>query len=613
MGSEAGSAEIVEPGDHLQAFRSMLRKRNDRGKGSLLLTNQTWQPLPGTGRAEIYPYLRKPDLLSSNSCLIRTPEQIILIDAGALAHQTADLGRVIRDGQREGCRPLIIYLTHCHIDHSLHVGRYRQFSTEAPVWVAVQESGGDYLITGDRAKTIAELYGATFPSQQPDIRLLTAQDLRRKAPRQINLAPGVQMRLRMDSLPWIDGKPIIRQTISMGGGDDLEIYPAPGHSPDSICIRIGEVLFIGDLLTAANPMVAGISGWNKDHLVTTLEQVTWLLDTLPIHFCCPGHGGMMDAKKARSLLQRLKEKTRRLGEVDRMNEDRLFGITDFALELIDEAEEVFSSIAGRLLYVAHHLELLEEEEAACRCRAATPMEQIDASLLEFRRLCHVLESGKIRRVEFAFGVLSIVEKIRSLFDSRPLQAILPRPLVHRAMALLMDFIGIARGCRNLEEFIPTDLNALIEATGETWQIDPHLDASIVDQADDYEEFLAALVRRIGQMPSAARPVLHFLPQAGLPLTVIAAARFSDTLLNFLDWLAQSAVPAIRIATSFACTGSLVTITPEKRSDLIFTPYQEKKIKSFGRRFRLCGLNLKQDQNSFRLTPAENDDEKAAEA
>ena len=32
------------------------------------------------------------------------------------------------------------------------------------------------------------------------------------------------------------GRPLIRQTISTGGSDELEIYPAPGHSPDSVLI-----------------------------------------------------------------------------------------------------------------------------------------------------------------------------------------------------------------------------------------------------------------------------------------------------------------------------------------------------------------------------------------
>ncbi len=57
-----------------------------------------------------------------------------------------------------------------------------------------------------------------------------------------------------------------------------------------------------------------------------------------------------------------------------MNEHRLFQATEFALELIDEAEEIFTSIAGRLLFVAYHLEELGEEEAARRCRAAMDMD-----------------------------------------------------------------------------------------------------------------------------------------------------------------------------------------------------------------------------------------------
>ena len=138
-----------------------------------MLINQVWQPLGGTRQAFIYPYLRKPDLLSSNSCLICTPEQIVLIDAGALVSQTHDLARVIRDCEREKNRPVVIYLTHCHIDHTLQLASHRQIWTTASVWIAAQEEGADYLLEGDRFKTIAELYGVPFPSLHPDILLFT--------------------------------------------------------------------------------------------------------------------------------------------------------------------------------------------------------------------------------------------------------------------------------------------------------------------------------------------------------------------------------------------------------------------------------------------------------
>jgi glyoxylase-like metal-dependent hydrolase (beta-lactamase superfamily II) len=479
--------------------------------------------------------------------------------------------------------------------------------TTAPVWIAIQEQGADYLSEGDSAKTIAELYGVAFPSLRPDIRLLTETDKRRKAPRSISLMQGVGMTIMTEAIHANLERPMFQQTISIGGGDVLEIYSAPGHSPDSICIRAGEVLFIGDLLAAANPMVAGISGWHREHLIETQKHVQWLLDHKPVSICYPGHGGLIPSGKVRDILQRLERKTLSLGDVSRMNEERLFQITDYALELLDEAEEVFSSIAGRLLYVAYQLECLEEEEAACRCRSAMPMEKIDACLLEFRKLCRGLDSGKIRRVEFAHGALAIVEQVKSLFDPRPLAAILPQPLIHRGTSLLLDFIGIANGRRNLEEFIPTDVNAVIDDVLRAGQNSPHLTDSVLDYVEDDAQFLAALVLRIGHEPAAERPVVHFLPHRPLPYVSLAAGRFSNTLLTFLDWLAQAHPTSIRIETGMDRSGLFVTVSPAGRCGEAPTPHRKKKIDSFARRFHLCGLLLQTEKDGFRLRVAEGRD------
>ncbi|MRR17507.1 MAG: MBL fold metallo-hydrolase [Deltaproteobacteria bacterium] len=570
-----------------------------------MLTNQTWQPLPGTRQAEIYPYLRRPDVLSSNSCLIRTPDQIILIDAGALASQTAELGRILTECQSLRSRPVMIYLTHCHIDHSLQVAAQRQMVTTAPVWIAVQEEGAVCLIDGDRDKTIAELYGTTFPSMQPDIRLLTAQDRKRHASRRIAVAPGVVLTLHMEDVPTDRGKPWVRQVISMGGGDHLEVYPLPGHSPDSVCIRIGEVLFIGDLLTAANPMVAGISGWHRDDLSDSLSRVRWLLDHMPIRSCFPGHGAMIPADKVRGILENLNRKTQCLDDVTQMNEERLFQITDYALELIDEAEEAFSAIAGRLLYAAHQLEQLEEADAARRCRAAMNMDEIDACLSEFRAICGRFADEKMLRVEFAHGALRVIEKMKSLFDPRPLSAVLPQSLINQGTSLLLDFIGIANGRRNLEEFIPTDVNALIGDVLQAWQVNPHQDTAVIDQADDDEKYLAALVLRVGCGPSVSRPAVNFTAWQNLPFVRIAAGRFFNTLMNFLDWLRLAAPSSIDMTTAGDFSNPVICVLPKGWKGGAPTPHEEKKINSFGRRFRLCGLILTAQEDGFRLTPAEN--------
>lgn len=571
-----------------------------------MLINQVWQPLGGTRQAFIYPYLRKPDLLSSNSCLICTPEQIVLIDAGALVSQTHDLARVIRDCEREKHRPVVIYLTHCHIDHTLQLASHRQIWTTASVWIAAQEEGADYLLEGDRFKTIAELYGVPFPSLQPDIRLFTGQDRKKKMTRRIALAPGVLLTLRIESIDAGPGQTIVRQTASLGGGDHLEIYPARGHSPDSLCIRAGEVLFIGDLLAAANPMVAGISGWHRDDYLATLGQVRWLLEHLPIRFCYPGHGGVIPADKALEIFVRLEQKTAALGDVRPMNEDRLFQITDYALELIDEAEEVFSAIAGRLLYTAYQLERLEETEAANRCRLAMDMDCIDACLLDFRELCRCLDAGKIRRVEFAHAALAVVEKLRSLFDPRPLGAIVPRSLVNRGTAMLLDFIGVAGGRRNLEEFIPADVNALIHEVVEAWHGGAERDASVIDDADDDGKYLAALILRIGHRPEAGRSDLVFTPAEDLPFIRLAAGRFTDTFLDFLCWLGRRRPSGLVVATAAVGESCRIDIFPAGRDNPPLSAHEEARLRSFNRRFCLCGMQLRVQPGGFGLAPADEE-------
>lgn len=503
---------------------------------------------------------------------------------------------------QERSRPVIIYLTHCHYDHSLHVGAYRQTLKTTSAWIAAKDEGADYLIEGDRKVTAAELYGMPYPCVQPDIRLMTGQDRKRRAPRYICLSPEVMLTLRTEEVPTDLGKSAMRQVVSMGGGDFFEIYPTPGHSPDSICIRAGEILFIGDLLAAARPMIAGMSGWNRDDLIDTLEKVQWIISTMGVRFCYPGHGGLIPADKVSDILRQMHHSAHRLSAVSEMNEDRLFQITDFAQELIDEAEEVFSATAGRILYVAYQLERLEEDDAAHRCRESMHMDQIDACLMEFRDLCHSFDAGKMFRVEFAFDALRLVTKLKTLFDTRPLSAILPQPLLNRGTRLLLDFIGIAHGHRNPEEFIPTDFNALIEGIAQAWQSNPHLDESIVDLVDDYEKYLASLVLRIGHEPVSAQTKLYvFSPAENLPLATVAAARLFDMVMDLLQWIKRSSPASITIATDIDRGCPLIRITPGNWDVSSLTPRDEKKIRSFTRRFLMCGLNLKTEHNDFRLT------------
>jgi hypothetical protein len=120
----------------------------------------------------------------------------------------------------------------------------------------------------------------------------------------------------------------------------------------------------------------------------------------------------------------------------------------------------------------------------------------------------------------------------------------PRSLVNRGTALLLDFIGVAGGRRNLEEFYSADVNALIHEVVEAWHGGPERDASVIDDADDYEKYLAALILRIGHRPEANRPDLVFTPAEDLPFIRLAAGRLPMRSWIFSAGSADACCPVL---------------------------------------------------------------------
>ena len=553
-----------------------------------------WQDVPGMPQAFVYPYIRRPDVLSCNSYLIHFPDVLVMIDSGALPQQTHDMQKIMADRMQGKVLPLAIFLTHCHFDHSHEVWAFLNQAV-GPAWLASHEEGAKALAEADDRKTAAELYGVKLKSVQAQIPLLTEADLLGRSLRRISLADGFQMQIRTESVE--DGC-MVRQLLEWGGGQ-IEVVACPGHSPDSICYRIGEILFIGDLLLAHRPLVAGICGWDNRRLKQSIDEMIRLLEAGGISWCCPGHGNPLTAEKTLGLLRRQRDKASHYDHVEAMNAQRLFQAVDMALELIDEAEEVFSAIAGRLLYVADRLDMLEEEAAARRCREALDMDAIDALLHSFRELCRSLSAGKVLQVSFAVEATGLVEKLRQSFVPESLNAILPSALINRGNRLLMDFMGIAQGTRNLEEFVPVEMGDLLADVEQAWCASPHLDPSILECADHEDLFVAELVRRIGHPPVAQRIPVRFETAPSPQMLQVAVARFCDTLIQFLEWLALAGAESagVRPAGDMA----VEVLTPGWQPDS--SPRTRAKMKSFARRFSLAGFELVLE-GAFRLKQKE---------
>ena len=557
------------------------------------MENRKWQPVPGMPDAFVFPRIRRPDVLSSNSYAVEFPDVRLLIDPGALPRQTEELREILSGREGGLVLPLMVCLTHCHLDHSREISAWLGDAFR-PAWLAAQESGASALAAGDARLTAADLYGLEIPRVPTRMPLLAAEDLIALRPRCIPLAAGVEARLVSETRA---GR--VRQFISWGNRARIEVVPCAGHSSDSVCFRIGGLLFVGDLLSAGRPLVAGLHGWDFQQLKRSLDEIIRLLEEGGIAWCCPGHGDPLPAEKTLDLLRRQRDHAAGAGDVAKMDPDRLLRAVDMALELADEAEEVFSAIEGRLLYVADRLEMLEEPEMARRCREAMDMESADARIEQFRGLCRALSAGDLLPVAFAVEATGLVEKLRKSFAPESLAAFLPVSLVNRAQRLLLDFMGVAQGSGNLEEFVPADIGLLLAEAENAWKASPHLDESIADSVGDPDRFAAELARRIGHPPPARRIPVRFNSGPGASPEMVAAVRFVDTLVQFLEGLALAGAVSIDVTQEFrVATPSVeIRVAGAMPGD---SPRMRGKLHSFARRFARAGFRLEAGSDSFAL-------------
>jgi hydroxyacylglutathione hydrolase len=72
------------------------------------------------------------------------------------------------------------------------------------------------------------------------------------------------------------------------GASDLSIIPTPGHSPGSICMRLGSILFSGDTLIKDSPTVTRLPGGSAIQLAQSLARLRSACDRGTL--VCPGHG-----------------------------------------------------------------------------------------------------------------------------------------------------------------------------------------------------------------------------------------------------------------------------------------------------------------------------------
>jgi glyoxylase-like metal-dependent hydrolase (beta-lactamase superfamily II) len=534
--------------------------------GSNISSPLAWQPVPGADGARVYPLIRKIDTISSNSYLIATPDVLLLIDPGGIAEQADQLALVIGECRREQDRPVFVLLTHAHIDHFAGVLTSPAFASSETAVFAVQELGGEAMERGDTKVTTAEIQGKTYPPMKPDLYLFpraggtdTGTPVSRAFPNgaMVTITYG-----RAGGLP--------NARLEFGDGPALDIWHTPGHSPDSICIRIGGLLFIGDILFAANPGVAGMCGWDQEALIQSLGSMLAVIEGGGITTVCPGHGRMVTAPDAARMLSAVRVDAQALSNIAELNRERAEQAAAFAEDCMEQVNELFTIMSGRLYYISYVMEELGESGIADRMGDLIPADTIDELLEAFSAFAEEHHRCSRDSIYLALKAGQVIAKLDRAFKKEELMRIIDPTLVERAGRLLSDYIIMFRGFNPPRELSECDLVPVIGAIVTGLSVPSCSDEDLLSSADDDAAFTQILLSRIGTRPLLEDVAFSFdTGDRSLPVSV-DRDHFTDLVTYILEDLVGTGSDRIAItirredrSARVAITGNVTTAGTEK--------------------------------------------------
>jgi glyoxylase-like metal-dependent hydrolase (beta-lactamase superfamily II) len=510
-----------------------------------------WQKVAGTPSVEIFPIIPKANCVSSNCYIFSAPDALVVVDPGASAEQTRQISRALNEALSASQRPILLFLTHCHQDHSQEAGLELPPGTEVKRFA--HRAGVEALQHRDRNLTTAYLYPwnpeiCTAPFE--GVLFVSSPASERPA---IALADGRRLELYTEPVAMPDGATLQRQWLSLGAGNRLEIYHTPGHSACSISLRVGSLLMLGDLPFAANPGVCGLDGWNHADLRQTLRNVDWLLEMPDITVCCPGHGYCVSAPSMREKLRLMEVEASNLTDVPLMDAERISALKIYVDELLEETAALLTIFSGRLYTVSYYLSLLEEEDsAASRLLASLDIDQIDRILSDFRRVAEAFNTSAMPEWTVVLKGVQVARSLQKVLSAEHVRQLLDLSLVDRAQRRLEDFSSLVRGLQFLQTEQPGAVNEiitdLVKRTKETAMMES---ADLMESVDDDESFLRALTRRLAAYSPLRDIELEIAPAAQDTKANIGAERLDDILIDVMEGMAGMGVKHISIATHVA--------------------------------------------------------------
>jgi glyoxylase-like metal-dependent hydrolase (beta-lactamase superfamily II) len=554
------------------------------------LAVNVWQRVPGSGTLEIFPIFAKPSIVSSNCFIVSAPAAILVIDPGASDEQTRRINDVVTAALAVSKRPVLVFLTHCHQDHSQEMDRLA-LPAGTEVRRLAHDAAARALERSDRALTCAYLYPWDPPICNAPIHgRLFAPDGACEAS---GLSLGRGNRLEITSRPASlvdDG--LGQRSIALGDGERLDIYHTPGHTSCSLSFRVGALLMMGDLPFAANPGICGLDGWNQQELLRTLPGVDRLLDSREIAICCPGHGHSVSASAMRDQLQLMREEARDLTAVEGMNATRITGLKRYTDEFLEEASSLLTILSGRLYTASYYL----FDEGTDRLPVPVDLDGIDSTLTEFRRFDEAFRHSTTPELSVVVKGVQAARSLQQALARDDVQRLLDPSLVGRVRRRLADFLSVVRGWQFLSAESPSRVNTVLaQLVSRVGSHDDTDAAELLALAGDRRRFLDVLTRRFAARSPVDRVTVDYVEACGQSEAGIAAERLDDIVTSLIEGMAAAGARRIRLGTEAANHHLLIRLSAD-----ITVPGESlgpRRLALYGRTLGWLGGSLEREQDA----------------
>jgi glyoxylase-like metal-dependent hydrolase (beta-lactamase superfamily II) len=555
--------------------------------------NDAWRAVPGNSAARLMP-LERPRSADCTIYLLEFPKLFLLVDLGMAEERLKTAIRAMNAADPGHAKPLLVVLTHCHIDHIAAAPALRGVPPR-PFSVAGHSACRAVLARQDPTSTVSYLFRCVPPFIEITTPLFGND---RPATNRPLAGKGLCSLSLTDATIDPDlGLPV--QDIMVAGRPICRVYATPGHSACSVSLQIGDILFCGDLPFAGHPGVAGIPGWNREDLLTSLDAMNSLIRRDNHQLVCSGHGPMADHAAALAQFDAARAQTHKIKARTILDAGRSAFLKKYAQVLLHEVSSAFTIIAGRLLIVAEQLERLEEHQRSQAIRDSDLMDKLDALIDRYARSAGREDRTEEPEMRLPLMAGAILAKLDRMLKDSFFTGIIDPVRLRRARNLILDFKNALLGITFRDLLRPEEPQRLVRALRDKLTATPYEDGDLLDAAEDHDAFMDEMVRRMAFRPLFRDVDFSLSVPDGLPPVAVVKGHLLDTLTGLCELLVVSGgdrieIDATRIGEEVRLT--LATAAPKGRHLM-----SENKVAFYSTTLQLYGARFAVHRDGERLT------------